>query len=153
MSDRPGDLGPVQVIVIAFEGGNFDAKILDELQRLRAQDAVRLIDLLFVAKDAQGAVVELEQGDFSAEGGAAFGELVRALFGAGGTAQNGSPPSQEDVWFLADAIPAGSAAAVALLEHRWAVPLRDAIEAAGGHDLVDRWIHREDLPTITKNLL
>jgi hypothetical protein len=150
--DQLGDLGPVQLVVIAFEGGSFDGKVLDELRRLRAEDAVRLIDLLFVAKDGQGEVVEIEQGDLSAEGNAACGDLVRALFGAGATAPNGSPPPHEGVWFLADAIPAGTAAAVVLFEHRWAAPLRDAIDTAGGHDLVDRWIHREDLPTTTENL-
>ena len=38
--------------------------------------------------------------------------------------------------------------AAALLEHRWAVPLRDTIEAADGHDLVDLWVHPEDLAAI-----
>jgi hypothetical protein len=42
-------------------------------------------------------------------------------------------------------IPAGLAAAVVLLEHRWAIPLRDAVEAADGHDLVDTWVHPLDL--------
>jgi hypothetical protein len=39
---------------------------------------------------------------------------------------------EEDVWYAADAIPNGSAAAIALIEHRWAIPLRDAIIDAGG---------------------
>jgi len=150
--DRPGGLGPVQVVVIAFEGGSFEGPVLDELLRLRDADAVRLIDLLFVAKDGQGQVVELEGGELSAAADAAFGDLVRALFGTGMSGRNGSSADRDGVWFLADAIPAGSAAAVALLEHRWAVPLREAIESAGGHDLVDRWIHREDLGAITENL-
>jgi hypothetical protein len=150
--DRPGGLGPVQAVVIAFAGGSFDGRVLDELRRLRAADAVRLIDLLFVAKDGQGEVVELDGGNSGAEVDAARGDLVRALFGADATAPNGSPLARDAIWFLADAIPAGTTAAVALLEHRWAVPLRDAIESAGGHDLVDRWIHRQDLAAITGNI-
>ena len=57
-----------------------------------------------------------------------------------------------EAWFLADVIPAGTAAAVVLLEHRWAIPLRDAVEAADGHDLVDTWVHPRDLaaPAISK---
>jgi hypothetical protein len=149
---RSGDLGPVQLIVIAFEGGSFNVAILDELRRLREQDAVRLIDLLFVAKNGQGEVVELQQGELSAAADAAFGDLVRALFGAGESAHNGSAGDRGGIWFLADAIPAGTAAAVALVEHRWAAPLRDAIESADGHDLVDRWLHREDLGAITEIL-
>jgi hypothetical protein len=148
----PADLGPVQLVVIAFEGGSFDGKVLDELRRLRARDEVRLIDLLFVAKDARGEIAEVHRGELAGDERAAFGALVRDLIGLGdeegAMAQNGSPVDREGVWFLADTIPAGSAAAIALLEHRWAVPLRDAIESAGGHDLLDRWIHRADLEAI-----
>jgi hypothetical protein len=56
-----------------------------------------------------------------------------------------SASTRDDVWFLADQIPAGTAAALAVLEHRWAAPLRDAIEAAEGHNFLDRWVHRDDL--------
>jgi hypothetical protein len=147
-----GELGPVQLVVIAFAGGSFDGHVLDELRRLRARDEVRLIDLLFVAKDAAGAVAEVQRSDLSGDERVAFGALVRDLIGTsageGGEAREAAPVDRENVWFLADEIPAGSAAAIALLEHRWAVPLRDAIESAGGHELVDRWIHREDLPPI-----
>jgi hypothetical protein len=161
MTDRASALGPVQLLVIAFEDGNFEGRILDELRRLREHDIVRLIDLLFVAKDEQGDVVELEQTDLSATEAAEFGALVGTLIGLGAdgeaavlggaavdgvaAAQNGSPPPPKGVWFLADAIPTGTSAAVALIEHRWAIPLRDAIESAAGHDLVDHWIHPEDL--------
>jgi hypothetical protein len=44
-----------------------------------------------------------------------------------------------------DAIPNGSAAAIALIEHRWAVGLRDAIREAGGFHLADAWVHPADL--------
>jgi uncharacterized membrane protein len=161
MTDRATALGPVQVLVIAFEGGSFEGAILDELRRLRERDIVRLIDLLFVAKDERGDVALLEQTDLSAEESAEFGALVGTLIGLGAdgeeavlggaavdrvaASRNGSLSRPVGVWFLADAIPAGTSAAVALIEHRWAIPLRDAIESAGGHDLADHWIHPEDL--------
>jgi uncharacterized membrane protein len=164
MADRSTDLGPVQLVIIAFEDGNFEGRILDELRRLREQDAVRLTDLLFVAKGEDDEVIELVMSDLSTAEAAEYGALVRALMGVGvggdasaaegaqvaadAAAQNGSLLGPHDAWFLADQIPAGTAAAVALLEHRWAVPLRAAIEAADGHDLVDTWIHPEDLVAI-----
>jgi uncharacterized membrane protein len=163
MADQEISLGPVQLLVIAFEDGNFEGKILDELRRLREHDVIRMIDLLFVAKDEQGDVIELEQSDLSTEEAAELGALVGALIGLGadgeegarrgaeaGTrvTENGTLLDAEEAWFLADAIPAGTSAAIALIEHRWAIPLRDAIEAAGGHDLVDTWIHPEDLVAI-----
>jgi hypothetical protein len=149
--DRPVSVGPVQVLVIAYADGSFDAGVLDQLRRLRAGDAVRLIDLLFVAKDPQGEVLEIEEVDLAAEEFAACGDLVRALFGADAGEPDHPPVSRDGAWFLADEIPAGVTAAVAVLEHRWALPLRDTIESAAGHDLADRWIHREDLPPIEAN--
>ncbi len=161
MSVHPAGLGPVQLLVIAFADGKFDGRVLAELRRLRDDDAVRLLDLLFVVKDDDGAVVELEVSDLSAEESAEFGALVGELFGFGAgadeglagrpwptaaaVAQNGSLLDSAEEWFLADAIPAGTAAAVVLLEHRWASALRDAVEAADGHDLVDTWVHPRDL--------
>jgi Family of unknown function (DUF6325) len=150
--DRPGDRGPVQVVVIGYAGGSFDGGVLDQIGRLCGGDAVRLLDLLFVARDRSGEVIEIQGAEGSAEMVAARGDLVRALFGADGMPPEGSSSSGEDVWFLADEIPTGTAAAVAVLEHRWAAPLRDAIESAAGHDLVDRWIHPDDLPSIDVDL-
>ncbi len=152
MADQPRALGPVQLVIIAFEDGSFEGGILDELRRLRDHDAVRLIDLLFVAKGEDDEVTELAMGDLSAAEAERYGALVRALMGfeVGGDAasRNGSLLDLDEAWFLADQIPAGTAAAVALLEHRWAAPLRDAIEAASGHDLVDTWVHPKDLIAI-----
>jgi hypothetical protein len=158
---RPDALGPVQLLVIAFAEGKFDGRVLEELRRLREHDVVRLLDLLFVSKDEDGEVLELEESDLSEEESAEYGALVRALFGFDGgddggradraraavaaVAQNGSLLDLTEAWFLADVIPAGTAAAVVLLEHRWATSLRDAVEAANGHDLVDTWVHPRDL--------
>ena len=55
---------------------------------------------------------------------------------------------EEDAWYIADVIPNGSAAAIALIEHRWLIPLRDKIVAAGGRALADEWIHAKDLVAI-----
>jgi uncharacterized membrane protein len=164
MADRSTDLGPMQLVIIAFVDGNFEGRILDELRRLRDQDAVRLTDLLFVAKGEDDEVIELVMSDLSVAEAAEYGALVRALMGVGiggdasvaegaqaaeeAASRNGSRLGPDDAWFLADQIPSGTAAAIALLEHRWAVPLRAAIEAAAGHDLADTWIHPEDLVAI-----
>ena len=52
------------------------------------------------------------------------------------------------MWYLADAIPEGKSAAIALIEHTWAIGLRDKIQNAGGVTLADEWIHPADLIAI-----
>jgi uncharacterized membrane protein len=154
------EFGPVQILVVGFEHGKFEGKALEELRRLREHDIVRLLDLLFVQKDEAGAVAEIEITDLAREEMAELGAIAGALLGFGaageegaeagalagaGRGTEGSLVDEDEVWYLADAIPPGTAAAVALLEHRWAIPLRDAILEAGGETLADSWIHPEDL--------
>ena len=153
-------MGPVQILLIGYgEDAEFRGAVLDELKRLREQDFVRVIDLLLVMKNADGSVEKIEFSDAAelAELGAVAGALigfgaageegaeVGALVGAETALEQGSTFDDEDVWFIADAIPEGTAAAVAVLEHRWAIPLRDAIRGAGGVPLADEWLHPEDL--------
>ena len=154
------EFGPVQMLVVGFEHGKFEGEILAELKRLREQDIIRLVDLLFVNKDDDGEIATVELTDLSREESMEFGALAGALIGvgAGGEAgaeagavagavamEDGKAFSEQDVWFVADAIPPGTSAGIALIEHRWAIPLREAIERAGGQPLADEWVHPKDL--------
>ncbi len=153
-------MGPVQILVVGFgEDAQFKGAALEELRRLQEADIVRLIDLLFVRKLDDGTVEKLEIADLEevAELGALAGALlglgaageegaaVGAAMGAEAMVEDGSVFSESDAWCLADAIPDGMAAAIVLLEHRWAIPLRNAIRGNDGIALVDRWLHPEDL--------
>ncbi len=157
------EFGPVQMLVVGFEHGEFEGKILAELRRLREADIVRLVDLVFVHHDEEGNLAKIEVSDLSQEEAMEFGALAGALvgFGADGdegaeagalagaaTADDGSVLDGDELWYVADHIPPGSSAGIALLEHRWAIPLRDAIDEAGGQTLVDAWVHPEDLVAI-----
>jgi hypothetical protein len=152
-------MGPIQVLVIGFgEDAAFEGEALAELKRLREHDIVRLVDVLFVRKNADGTIDKIELADEAElmQLGAVAGALVG--FGAAGEegaeagAQAGAAAlaggelyDESQVWYIADAIPAGMAATIAVLEHRWAIPLRDAIWRAGGIALADEWIHPQDL--------
>ena len=152
-------IGPVQLLVVGFEGGEPNGEILAELDRLRENDIVRLIDLVVVRKDADGNVGKLVRSDLSPEEAEAFGAVVGALIGFGAAGEEGAEQGafeaaaaladghvlDDEVWYVEDAIPNGTAAAVALLEHRWAIPLREGIRNAGGFHLADAWIHPADL--------
>jgi uncharacterized membrane protein len=150
--------GPVQLLTVGFDDPHFTGAALDELKRLRDHDIVRLVDLLVVAKDEDGHVAKIEIADRPEL--EEYGTLVGAFLGLGAAGEegmiagaeagaeameDGKMYSEEDVWVLADQIPSGMAAAICVLEHRWAVPLRDAISNAGGVVLADEWIHPEDL--------
>ena len=154
------EFGPVQMLVVGFEHGKFEGEILAELKRLRDLDIIRLVDLLFVNKDDDGEIVTVELSDLSQGEAMEFGALAGALLGLGGDGEEGAEAgavagaaamedgrafSDQDVWFVADTIPPGTSAGIALIEHRWAIPLREAIERAGGVPLADEWVHPEDL--------
>jgi uncharacterized membrane protein len=152
--------GPIQMLVVGFEDGKFSGEILAELKRLKENDVIRMIDLLFVKKDESGSVEVLQSSDLGHDEAMEFGALVGALIGLGEGGEEGMEAAalagaaelddghvfdDSDVWYVADAVPSGSSAAIALLEHRWAIPLRDKIVAAGGVSLADEWIHPADL--------
>ena len=153
-------LGPVQSLVIGYgTDAQFTGAALDELKKLTEHDVVRLIDLLFVHKNADGSVEKVELSDTHelAKLGAVAGALIGfgaggeegaelgALAGATGAVEEGSVFDEAEVWYVADAIPEGMSAAVAVIEHRWAIPLRDAVIASGGVALADEWLHPQDL--------
>jgi uncharacterized membrane protein len=162
-TDEGLTLGPVQMLIVGFEGDNFDGSIMEELDRLKEHDIVRLIDLMFVKKNKEGELETAHRSDLSPEEAEQFGAIVGALVGFGAEGEEGAEygavagaAELEDghvfdddaVWYLGDAIPEGTAAAVALLEHRWAIPLRDKIAKAGGLTLSDAWVHVADLVAV-----
>jgi uncharacterized membrane protein len=162
-TDEGLTLGPVQMLIVGFTGDNFDGSIMKELQRLKEHDIVRLIDLMFVKKNEEGDLEIAQRSDLDEEEAQQFGAIVGALVGFGAEGDEGAEygavagaAELEDghvfdddaVWYLGDAIPNGTAAAVALLEHRWAIPLRDKIAQAGGLTLSDAWVHVADLVAV-----
>jgi uncharacterized membrane protein len=154
--------GPVQMLIVEFDSAALKGQILPELARLRQAGLIRLIDLLVVTKDHDGDVTAVEATDLDVEEAEEFGAIAGALIGLGAGGEPGAEIGAAagaqlaadgsildgQVWFVADAIPAGVTAAVALIEHLWAAPLRDAINGAGGLTLADEWIHPEDLVAI-----
>lgn len=162
-TDEGLSLGPVQMLVVGFDNDNFTGEIRAELARLKENDIVRLIDLLLVRKNDDGEIEAIQQSDLSQEEAERFGAIVGALvgFGEGGEEgaergaiagaaelEDGHVFDDDAVWYLGDAIPQGTAAAVALIEHRWAIPLRDMIAKAGGVTLADEWVHAKDLMAV-----
>jgi uncharacterized membrane protein len=156
-------IGPVQLLVVSFTEPDFRGEILDELRSLRESGVVRLIDALVVQKDLDGDLAAVQWSDLSVEESEEFGATVGALLGLGlaGDAgmeagvvagaeagADGHVIDESEMWDIADSIEPGSAAAVALIEHLWATPLRAAIARAGGVPVTDAWVHPLDLVEI-----
>ena len=155
--------GPVQMLVLEFDRTRFDGEVMPEFERLKDQGIIRVIDLLFVAKPEGGELEVIQRSDLTKDDAMEFGAIVGALVGLGTgseaetirAAEAGAQEMEDghllgdtEVWYLADAIPEGSSAAVVLIEHQWAIPLRDKIVNAGGIALADEWIHPTDLIAI-----
>jgi uncharacterized membrane protein len=158
-------IGPVQLIVLGFSHPNFHGEIIAELERLREMDAVRVIDSLAVYKDADGELEVEHLSNLSEEEAIELGSKIGALIGLGIEGEEGIEAgamagAQEaaakgvnvfagaEEWDVLADIPNDSAAALILLEHHWAVPLRDAIARAGGFRLSDGFISPFDLVEI-----
>jgi uncharacterized membrane protein len=154
-------IGPVQLIVLGFPDPNFHGEIIDELERLRESDTVRVIDALAVYKDADGELEAMHLSNLTDEEAIELGSKVGALIGLGFDGEAGmeegaqagaeaaadgvSVFSDEEAWDVLEEIPNGTAAALVLLEHHWAVGLRDAVVRAGGFRISEGFISPLDL--------
>jgi uncharacterized membrane protein len=161
-------VGPIQMITIGFEGDRPGEEVREELTRLRESGTIRVIDLLFVSKREDGELVSLQMSDLDESGRREVGAWVGGLIGLGAAGPTGArtgaalgaevgaadvlEASEQQIVDLGEMIPAGTSAAVILFEHRWALPLRDAILRAGGRALGDQWIRIDDLIAIGANL-
>ena len=157
-------IGPVQLVVLGFPQPDFHGEIIAELERLRESDTVRVIDSLVVYKDNDGALEVEHLSNLSQDEAVELGSKVGALIGLGIEGEEGMEKgavvgaeagadgiqafSDDDAWDVIEDIPNGSAAALILLEHHWAVPLRDAVLRAGGFRISDGFISPLDLVEI-----
>src|SRR3954465_12005047 len=156
-------IGPVQLIVLGFEHPDFHGEVIAELQRLRESDTVRVIDALAVHKDAEGEIEVAHLSNLTRDEAIELGTKIGALIGLGVEGEEGMEAgavagaeavaegngvhvfTDEEAWDVLEDIPNDSAAGLILIEHHWAVPLRDAIARAGGFRLSDGFISPLDL--------
>ncbi len=137
--------GPVQVLVVGFDQPSFSGEVVAEFARLRDAGLVRLVDMVVVSRTAEDTFEALDL----AEGlEADLGEVAASILGqpenSAATDRQRADIDTASTWSLADAIPVGGTAAVALIEHTWAGPLSAAIQRAGGTLLEETWLARED---------
>ena len=113
-------VGPVDVYIIGFPGNKFSGRIAPAIMELVENGTIRVIDLLFLSKDADGVVTRLEAADID-EDGAAYLSIDVTQPGALG---------QEDAEEVSDDLPANSSALLIAFENLWTAKVVDALQAA-----------------------
>ena len=138
-------LGPIDYVVVGFEGNNFDGSILTELAKAVESGVIRLVDLIFVIKDADGNVVAAEIEDQHDELKAAA-----AVFDLSGS----DLPllTEEDVTKIGENLENNTSAGVLVIEQLWAIGLKKALLDAGGVLIDDGRIHPDVVAAALEDL-
>ncbi len=161
--------GPIQVFVVGFDQFEATGRIMAELRRVRKRGVIRLVDVIFVQKDKHGSIensmhmTDLSENERMRLGsiaggliglheGGVEGMVEGEILGALAVAERDAGLSVDRMQELAEAIPAGGAAAVLVIEHHWAADLRDAIADAGGHSLMQAMISPDALALVGDEL-
>lgn len=143
------EIGPLQILVVGFEDPQLDGSVLSGLEAASASGAVKVVDALGVYKDADGNILAAEASDLSMDEAMVYGAWVGALVGLGAGGEEGAEIGAvagaisamdeyeygldaESIQSIAADIPAGGAAMMLVIEHTWAIPLRNAMRASGG---------------------
>jgi hypothetical protein len=132
-------IGPLEFIAAVLPGTATSSDLSPELERLQKDGIIRILDLVFVSKDASGAIEAVHVSGLKTEAADQFGwlrgDLLQLL-------------TADDLATLVNSIPAHGAAALLLFEHRWAVPLWEALQRAGGAPVRRLHIGRERLAAV-----
>jgi uncharacterized membrane protein len=116
------DIGPVELMVVAFPGNKFTGEITPALKELVDSGTIRIIDLAFVAKDAAGNVAAMEIEDLDSDVGKAFQTIEGEI---------GELVSQEDLMAVGKSLEPNSSAALLVWEDAWATKFAQALANAG----------------------
>ena len=128
------ELGPVEILVVGFPGNQFNGEVAPALAELVQSGMIRVIDLVFVTKDAEGDVVGIELSDIDDATSSAFQPHVEEPSGL---------LADEDIEDLGADLPPNSSAAILVFEHLWATKFRDAVLDSGGELLASIRIPKE----------
>jgi len=153
-------IGPVQLVAIGFPpDAEFEGKIMDELANLERHETIRILDLLFVGKDAEtGDLLAL---DYQGE---ELGAIVGALLGFDFEDEQPSHEvseieghafglSRREIQGIAASLKPGNSAGFLLIEHVWARDLKRAIRETGGFPLGEGFLTPEALAEVATELV
>lgn len=155
-------IGPVHLLVIGLDSSELKGQIARELHRASESGTIRVLDALAIQRTPSGGVVSLGASDLTPDQRIVYGAVIGGLmgFGATGTDEGASEGAEagalafanrnfgmsgSDIRAIADDLPPGATALMVLLEHRWAIPLKEALQSAGGVVLAQGIVQPQDL--------
>lgn len=127
--------GPIDYIIVGFEGNKFDGSILSALGDALDQGVIALVSLAVVSKDTEGNVTSLDINSFEDDYIVEFTKKY--------TATDNDQVNQDDIDEIADLIENNCTAGLLVVEHLWAKPLKKALIDANGVLLAEGRIHPE----------
>ena len=125
-------IGPVEYVIIGFPDNAFNGNIAPALADLISNELVRILDLVFISKDAEGEIVSFE-----------FDQLAELAAFAGLSGESRGMLNDEDIEYAAESLIPGSSAALIVWEDLWATPFAEAVRASNGIILEGGRIPRE----------
>jgi hypothetical protein len=123
MTDELEDSGPIDYLVVEFPGNRMTGEAFPLLVDLVDRGIIRILDLAFIRKDADGSVVAMELSDVDQDG-----SLDLAVFQGASSGLLGD----DDLAEAANALQPNSSAGVLVYENVWAAPFARAMRRAGG---------------------
>lgn len=162
-------LGPIQLVLIGLENDKLQGQVSRELHRASEKGSIRVLDALAIQKTKEGAVISLGATDLTPEQRMTYGAVVGGLLGLGATgteeglregAEMGAVTfanqnfglSGAEIQAIAASLPPGTTALMVLFEHLWAIPVKEAIESAGGVLLAQGMVRPEALIQFGANI-
>ncbi len=158
-------IGPLQLMVVGFVDPALDGSVLGALEDASATGAIKVIDVLGVYKAEDGTVAAAQATELTEDEAMTYGAWVGALIGLGAGGAEGAEVGAvagaihamdeyeygidaDGLATIADDIPAGGAAMLLVIEHTWAIPLRDALVESGGIMIAQDFLSPETLIAI-----
>ena len=158
-------IGPLQVLVVGFTDPKLDGSVLGEIVRASETGVIRVVDVIGVYKDENGEIAAAQATDLTEDEAVTYGAWIGALIGLGAGGAEGAELGavagamvaldeydygldEEALETIAEDIPAGGAAMLAVIEHTWAIGFRDAMRESGGILIAQDFLSPETLLAI-----
>ncbi len=126
--------GPIDYLVVAFDGNDFDGSILDALADSMDKGVIDVLDLAIIAKNEEGEIISLEVADIE-------NDIVKGIVENQGS--DSGLITEEDVEEIGELLENNTSAGLLIIEQLWAKPLKEALINANGTLLAEGRIHPE----------